>query len=151
MTDTIDTWQSVADIAQSFLGDPTVGCQFCGVVVERVHEVTGQSAYHPGVECCPGALKRQIKWRTGDVNDVQRRITDREKGIEQMQAEQETALSRSAAAAIEARVAKARVALDHALKEIFTPQLQELSGELSRLRQALRIAEGHEVRQAYRD
>lgn len=136
------TWQPISDITTKFLGDPNRGCRDCGTIMKYT-TATGHTAYYPGVECCAPALRRQIQWRSGDIDTLQRQLQTREKTVQQIQDEIDHAHSRTAAAAAAAKKERAERNLDQAMREIYTPQLRELSAEIARLRRKLEKHDEH--------
>lgn len=128
-------WQPASELTATHLGNPNRGCPHCGTVM-RHHTPTGQTAYWPGTECCPPAIRRQIGWRTEQLDGLRKTITDRENAIREMQDEIETA-PRSAQAQLLAKRDRAQRNLNAVMQDHYTPEIRTISREIARLRHRL--------------
>ncbi len=70
------------DDGRLILGDPTKGCRHCGDIGIKVAENDQLVLYHPGVECCARAVADQLRFRRGDIDELQKEITAKEKALE---------------------------------------------------------------------
>lgn len=129
------TWQPVSDLVPKtrVLNADTRGCQDCGTVMEYQTE-TGFTAYYPGVECCQPAIRRQIRWRSEEIDALNRKLRERQDAVARIREEVELAPSRSALAAAETKLARAEKNLHVVVRDHFTPALRELSDEIARLK-----------------
>lgn len=80
------SWQAVGDILEGnyLLGDPK-GCRDCGTIRTHKHP-NGLIIEYPGVECCIPAIRRQIKWRSGDLDALNKQVSDRLRAVEELKA-----------------------------------------------------------------
>lgn len=126
------TWQPVADLAETQLGATARGCPHCG---SRTTITTddGRTITYPSVECCPPAIKRQIRWREEDIRALNRRRAEREQALEQLRESLDELPTRAARAAAEAKLARSERNSATRDREDFTPRLRELNAEVARL------------------
>lgn len=136
------TWEPVGDVIKrtKTINEHSQGCRDCGTVMQTTTP-SGFTAYYPGVECCPPALRRQIQWRSQEIDTVNRKLQERQDAVTHIRDEINLAPSRSAAAAAEAKLTRAERNLAISMREHFTPQLRELSKEIARLKNKLRQLE----------
>lgn len=129
------TWQSTGDLMQHVrvLNGNTRGCQDCGTVMEYQTD-SGFTAYYPGVECCQPAIRRQIRWRSEEIDALNRKLRERQDAVARIREEVELAPSRSALAAAETKLSRAEKNLHLVVRDHFTPALRELSDEIARLK-----------------
>lgn len=134
------TWQSVGDIAQQIVNADAPGCRDCGTVMEFKTK-SGYTARYPGVECCPPAIRRQIQWRAGEIDQVKADIENRRKVLTELQQAVDDA-PHTAREARQGLLAKATRAFESRMEHVIRPQLTELSTEIGRLKRKLAEAEG---------
>lgn len=148
MSTTTDGWRDMRDMLRSGMEALSLyakGCRFCGRIEERhVPLQSGGSmvVYYPGVECCPDALRQQVKWRIEEIDAVRKRMADREKAVAELREHVDLAPTRSAAEAAAKRADFAEKSLQRELNEVFTAELRRLSGDLARLKKKLAALEG---------
>lgn len=137
------SWQSVSDIAEaSYLATAKPkGCRDCGTVVEyEVKTKPGLVVEHPGVECCPPAIRRQIAWRTAELDQLNKRVNERRAAVEELQRKSADGDRHSAAYA--AQAARAFEAIMAPGQGEWALELKGLSGEIARLKRKLAALEG---------
>lgn len=128
------TWKKAGDIATSRLfGSQTKGCPFCGTIVDYVTE-TGKVISYPGVECCPEALRRQIAWRKGELDQLNKRAADRLRDVEDLQ--RRSVEGDRSSLALAARAQRSYEALMGPDGE-WNTEMRALSNEITRLRKKL--------------
>jgi homoserine kinase len=67
------------------LGNQHQGCPYCNTI-EVHYSTNGKIAwYHPGTTCCKQATQRQITWRTQELQELRRQITDQQNKINALQ------------------------------------------------------------------
>lgn len=83
------------------IGDPTVGCRHCGIVME--HKSGKVTLYRPGTTCCELAIRDQIRYRENDFHRLQDQaklalagIEDLERKARQAIGKEQTELQRQA-------------------------------------------------------
>jgi hypothetical protein len=129
------TWQSTRDVLEKegpFAGQ-TPGCPYCGTVIDYTTS-TGHGVSYPGVECCAPAIRRQIAWRTREIEVLKKRIEDRRREVEELQRSAVDGDRGKLAAA-----ARAQRAFDSLLgpEGAWSTELRELSREIVRLKRKL--------------
>lgn len=134
------TWQAVGDVARQIVNADAPGCRDCGTVRE-VRTEHGYVARYPGVECCAPAIRRQVEWRAGEIDQLQREIQQRRGVLDELRQAVEDA-PHSAREAREGLVARATRAFNSRMEHVYEPKLRELSSEIARLKRKLIQAEG---------
>lgn len=136
---TTSEWTSVGEVAKRVFNQNTPGCRDCGAILAHQTE-SGHVFWHPGVECCAPAIRRQIAWRGNDINHIQAEIAGHRKGIAELQklAAEASYQSRSTA---EAKALRAEESLRKRMREDYEPRLKALSSEIARLKRELAKAE----------
>lgn len=130
------TWQAASDVAAKVVNANSRGCRDCGHI-QNFRTEHGFLAYYPGVECCPPALRRQIEWRHKDIDRINRQIQERQDRATELRRQAERAPTHNAKANAEAEAARAERSLHMIIRDHYTPQLQELSKEVARLKRKL--------------
>lgn len=137
------TWRSVSDIVEdAYLSqEKPKGCRDCGTVVEyRVQTRKGLVVEYPGVECCPPAIRRQIAWRTAELDQLNKRVNERRAAVAELQRKSADGDRHSVAYA--AQAARAFEAIMAPGQGAWARELQGLSGEIARLKRKLMDLEG---------
>ena len=137
------TWQSVSDIVEdTYLSqEKPRGCPDCGTVVEyRVQTRNGLVIEYPGVECCAPAIRRQIAWRAAELDQLNKRVTERRAAVAELQRKSADGDRQSAAYA--AQAARAFEAIMRPKEGAWGIELDELSKEIARLKKKLNALEG---------
>lgn len=137
------SWQSVSDIVEdAYLSqEKPKGCRDCGAVVEyRVKTKPGLVVEYPGVECCPPAIRRQIAWRTAELDQLNKRVNERRAAVAELQRKSADGDRHSAAYA--AQAARAFESLMERKRGAWALELEELSDEIRRLKGKLMDLEG---------
>lgn len=137
----MSNWQAVGDVANSLVTRKTPGCRDCGTIMTYTTP-TGQYIERPGTECCAPAVRRQIAWRSAEIDRVQAVVAERRKDLERLELQIEEAEYPTQRKALEARAAATRRRFDAAMHAVHEPQLRELSSEIARLKRLLHTMEG---------
>lgn len=133
------SWQSVADVTKTYLLSQPKGCRDCGTIKTFTSE-NGMLIEHPGVECCPPAIRRQISWRAAELDQLNKRVSERRAAVAELQRKSADGDRHSAAYA--AQAARAFEAIMRPKEGAWGIELDELSKEIARLKKKLNALEG---------
>ena len=120
-------------------GLPAMGCRDCGAITER-RTPTGLVVEYPGVECCAPAIRRQIAWRTAELDQLNKRVSERRAAVAELQRKSADGDRQSAAYA--AQAARAFESIMRPKEGAWGIELDELSKEIARLKKKLNALEG---------
>lgn len=133
------SWQSVADVTKTYLLSQPKGCRDCGTIKTFTSE-NGMIIEYPGVECCPPAIRRQIAWRAAELDQLNKRVSERRAAVAELQRKSADGDRHSAAYA--AQAARAFEAIMRPKEGAWGIELDELSKEIARLKKKLNALEG---------
>lgn len=83
------------------IGDPTLGCPYCGQVEMKYAQTGNAVVYHPGTLCCQEAIARQIAAREQEIALRRTRISQQFEALKRLE-EEALAFGSSRSAAAEA-------------------------------------------------
>lgn len=134
------SWQSVADVTKTYLLSQPKGCRDCGTIKTFTSE-NGMIIEYPGVECCPPAIRRQISWRAAELDQLNKRVSERRAAVEELKRKSADGDRHSAAYA--AQAVRAFDALMERGRGAWALEIDELAKEIRRLKARLNALEGH--------
>lgn len=90
------------------------GCPHCGAVEVKTSEVDGvirSVFYHAGAECCMDRIADQLRWRQGELDELDRKLKAAHARVEQLRDASENAMSGGDAKKFAAQAEKARASM----------------------------------------